>query len=492
MDRRRKKLYVRGMTCVNCQTRIQKELRQTEGILYARVSYNNGTADVEYDADRILLDEIVNVIERMNYRVLSGAERKKKDIARAFYMLAIILSLYALLQSLGILNMLVPSRVADSKMGYGMLFVIGMLTSVHCIAMCGGINMSQCLPSGNIQRERKKGKLSILLPTLKYNMGRVFSYTMTGLVLGAVGGLFGVGTKVGIPIFVQGIIKLIAGLLMVIMGINMLNLFPALRKFTIRMPKSLAGKIGKERAKSKRPFWIGVLNGFMPCGPLQSMWLVALAAGNPFAGALSMFLFSLGTVPLMMGLGSIVSALGRKFMNKAMTVGAVMVTILGLAMLSQGSSLSGLDVYNLLPKSNSEGTISDSDIELEDGKQVINSSLSSGRYPDITVQADVPVKWVIDVAQGSLNGCNYKMIIRDYGIEYTFHEGENVIEFEPDKTGTVRYSCWMGMIRGNIFVTDSDGSDIEAMEDIKEEDNQKSAQEDADDFAMPFCGCCGQ
>ena len=89
MDRRHKKLYVRGRTCVNCQTRIQKELRQTEGILYARVSYNNGTADVEYDADRISLDEIVNVIERMNYRVLSGAERKKKDIARAFYMLAI-------------------------------------------------------------------------------------------------------------------------------------------------------------------------------------------------------------------------------------------------------------------------------------------------------------------------------------------------------------------------------------------------------------------
>ena len=63
-----------------------------------------------------------------------------------FVSLAVILFLYALLQHFGILNLLAPGQLADTKMGYGMLFVIGLITSVHCIAMCGGINLSQCIP----------------------------------------------------------------------------------------------------------------------------------------------------------------------------------------------------------------------------------------------------------------------------------------------------------------------------------------------------------
>ncbi len=50
------------------------------------------------------------------------------------------------------------------------------------------------------------------------------------------------------------------------------------------------------------------------------------------------------------------------------------------------------------------------------------------------------------------------MFIQDYGIEHTFDSGENVIEFIPEKAGTVRYSCWMGMIHGNIYVVDDDGT----------------------------------
>ena len=97
----------------------------------------------------------------------------------------------------------------------------------------------------------------------------------------------------------------------------------------------------KKKSDAKAPFAIGLLNGLMPCGPLQSMWIVALATGNPFAGAMSMFLFSLGTVPLMLGLGSIVSLLGKKFTDQVIRVGAILVVVLGLSMLSQGGALSG-------------------------------------------------------------------------------------------------------------------------------------------------------
>ena len=64
----------------------------------------------------------------------------------------------------------------------------------------------------------------------------------------------------------------------------------------------------------------------------------------------------------------------------------------------------------------------------------------------------MPVKWIIDAPKGSINGCNYKIYINEYGIEYQFKSGENIIEFTPTNAGTFRYSCWMGMIRGTITV----------------------------------------
>ena len=164
-----------------------------------------------------------------------------------------------------------------------------------------------------------------------------------------------------------------------------------------------------------------------------------------------MFLFSLGTVPLMLGLGSVVSALGKKFRDTVMTVGAILVVVLGLAMLSQGGALTGW--FSPDVPSVGEAPKEDTSVQLTDGVQVIRSTLEPGSYPDITVQAGIPVKWIIDAPKGSINGCNYKMFIRDLGVEHEFQTGENVIEFTVEDACTIRYSCWMGMIHGNIFVT---------------------------------------
>jgi hypothetical protein len=290
------------------------------------------------------------------------------------------------------------------------------------------------------------------------------------------------------------------------MGINMLGLFPQLRKLSPRLPKILSRGAVAVTAGNKSPLFVGLLNGLMPCGPLQSMQIVALASGSPSAGALSMFLFGLGTAPLMLGLGSVVSALGKKFTRKVMSVGAVLVVVLGLAMLSQGGSLSGflppdllfsviialgvigavsslpfrkpshrtlstvaalgIAIFALTSQSRWEAGVNanpgdsaaDTGVQIADGLQIINSTLSPGRYPDITVTAGTPVKWVIDAPNGSINGCNNLMLIREYGIEHSFKTGENIIEFTPAKEGNIKYSCWMGMIRGNIAVTEAEAS----------------------------------
>jgi hypothetical protein len=89
------------------------------------------------------------------------------------------------------------------------------------------------------------------------------------------------------------------------------------------------------------------------------------------------------------------------------------------------------------------------------GIQTITTKFGSRRYAPITVQAGVPLRWTIQVDPGNLNGCNNAMVIRKYNIRQKLKVGEVVVEFTPTETGTIPYSCWMGMIRSTITVVDN-------------------------------------
>jgi plastocyanin domain-containing protein len=133
-----------------------------------------------------------------------------------------------------------------------------------------------------------------------------------------------------------------------------------------------------------------------------------------------------------------------------MTAGAVLVVVLGLSMFSSGMSLSGFSFAG--SSGSSQGG---PQVVIENGVQQVSSTLASGGYPAITVQSGIPVRWTVEASEGSINGCNNRMLIPEYDIEYQFQPGENIIEFTPDKTGTFSYSCWMGMIRSTITVVEN-------------------------------------
>ena len=79
---------------------------------------------------------------------------------------------------------------------------------------------------------------------------------------------------------------------------------------------------------------------------------------------------------------------------------------------------------------------------------------ASGYSPSsFVLKKGVPVKWNVNVKQ--LTGCNSELVLNDYGIDENLKSGLNVIEFTPDKSGTIRFSCGMGMIRGSFIVTDT-------------------------------------
>ena len=462
-------IYVDGMTCSSCELKVENKLKKQPGVKEAKVSLAEGKAYVTFDEKETSVSELIAVINKLGYQAgmtKSGTNNnpeQKNEKLKMDQLLGIgiiILALYIIIKHTIGFNF-IPE--INQSMGYGVLFVVGILTSLHCVAMCGGINLSQCVvyQTGN---DNKIGKLK---PSLLYNAGRVISYTVIG---GIVGGL---GSVVSFSGMAKGIVAVLAGIFMIIMGINMLNIFPWLKRFNISMPKAIGRKL-YHGDSNKGPFYVGLLNGLMPCGPLQSMQLYALGTGSIAAGAASMFFFSLGTVPLMFGLGAVSTILSKKFTGKLMKVSAVLVVILGVLMVSRGMSLSG---FNTVTAASGDSGVA----SINGDVQTVEINLASGRYSPITVQKGIPVRFIINAAQQDINGCNRTVIIPKYGVEKDLQPGQNVIEFTPEETGKIPYSCWMGMIRSNINVVD----DITQI-------NRTSTVEDADAAGLSGgASCCG-
>lgn len=426
-----KSLKVTGMTCANCERRIEDRLNKLKGVVGVKAELAAANVAVAYDANVVGLNAIISAITALDYQVNAG-NGDRMPLNHKVAIGIIIAALYVILSNTAG-GSFIPK--IDQNMGYGVLFVVGLITSFHCLAMCGGLNLSQCLS----YQSAGANKLSLLRPSLLYNLGRVVSYTVMGGIVGTL------GSAISFSRASKGAVAVVSGIFMVIMGLNMLNIFPWLRRFNPRLPRFLTSRISSGNSR-RGPLYVGLLNGLMPCGPLQAMELYALGTGSFAAGALSMFMFSLGTVPLMFGFGAVSSFLSGRFTRRMMKAGAVLVTVLGLVMLSRGLSLSGVNMaYAASP-----GSVSVA--KLEGNVQVVTTTLESGRYAPLIVQEGVPVRWNIKADEDDLNGCNDALIIPKFNLEKSLVPGNNYIEFTPDAVGNIPYSCWMGMIRSSIKV----------------------------------------
>ena len=426
----RKTLAISGMSCPMCEKKVRQALLQV-GVEQARVDYAAGQAEVTFDSRKTSLPRLAAAVEAAGYSLTTPPGKGRRFLRRAAWLAAIVAA-YFLLEESGLLTRLAPGQLGRADMSYGLLFVVGLTTSVHCVTMCGGIGLSQSLPG-----EKKRPWRSAVV----YNAARVASYALSGALLGLVGMLFGAGLKPTLSEKLQGVLKLTAGLLLGCMGLGRLDVFPFLRKIHLPFFRGHPGK--------KTPALVGLLNGLMPCGPLQSMQLAALATASPLKGGCAMLAFGLGTVPLMLGLGSLTAVLGRKFRRTANVLGAALVAVMGLAMLSQGSALAGLFLAPRIAPAALNAAVSSENV------QTVTSVLKPNALPDISVTAGVPVRWVIQAPESAINGCNNRILIPALNLDYTFHSGENVLEFCPEEAGTLGYSCWMGMLRGSIVVTEA-------------------------------------
>ena len=178
----------------------------------------------------------------------------------------------------------------------------------------------------------------------------------------------------------------------------------------------------------------------------------------------------------MFGLGALTSIISNKFSYRLLKVSAILVVLLGGIMINRGFALSGKGITPI--SFNENKSIS----RLNGNFQEVTSTIDENGYNPITVQKGVKVIWTIKVKSSDLNGCNNPLTIPDFDITKQLSPGDNVIEFTPEKTGKIVYTCWMGMISSTITVVDDlNNVDLKEIEKSKKEQLNKS----------PKRGCCG-
>lgn len=449
---------IKGMHCASCEVLIERKFKKVAGVEKVNVSHTDGVATLYCSRDPNI-NALQNSIAESGYSIALTTNQgtvngngehvnTPKDYLQIGAIFLIVVAAYLVFNQLG----LVPKLGISDNMSYGFVFLIGLVAAMStCLAVTGGLLMAVAAKY-NEQNPHLDGWQKFK-PTLYFNIGRVASYTVLGGLVGALGSALTLSPRV------NGIVMVAASAVMIILGLQLLKLFPWLSRFQPKMPKFLGHKIHdlSDSNNKAAPFLLGAGTFFLPCGFTQALQLYVLSKGDPLTGALTMLAFSLGTLPALLSLSALSSFIKGTFQQYFLKFAGVVVVLLGFFNVNNGLTLAGAN-FALIPsfeqtRTGSVLAASDPNVQVVGGKQIVNMKVTGLSYSPskFTVVEGVPVAWHIDGTQGE--GCAQVITVPSLGItEYLPRQGEKVITFTPQSTGKIPFSCTMGMTtRGSAF-----------------------------------------
>lgn len=315
-------------------------------------------------------------------------------------------------------------------------FVTGLTSGgVSCLAIQGGL-----LASSVTDTDNKKANAQEVASFL---LGKVIIYTLLGLVLGAVGSLFILSSRV------QVVIQIVIGVFLLGTAGRMLNLHPVFRYFAIQPPKSWF----KLARHNSTPFLAGLATVLLPCGVTQAMMLVAISSGSALNGALIMSAFTLGTSPVFFAVGLSAMELLKK--KTFAVVAGILVAIFGVMSLNGALALSGSNhtlqnYWKVI--TNSNNTNSQLAIN-KNGKQQATIIVTNRGYSSNVTSLKVNIPVVLTIKTNNVASCSRAFTIPEFNITKILPStGQEIIEFTPTKVGRLNYSCTMGMYTGSFDV----------------------------------------
>jgi len=206
------------------------------------------------------------------------------------------------------------------------IFIVALLGSVgHCIGMCGGFVLAYSTAKIEPGRSRYFQTFAHSL----YSIGRIVSYMFIGAAFGYL------GSAIGFSLTSKGILFIVVGLTMILIGLSLSGKL----KFLTVIEHSLAqSKIFKKlfklviQSKSLPSFFfMGVLNGLIPCGLVYFFATASIASGSAFMGAIVMLVFGLATVPALFVLGMLSGFISQMSWRKyALSIAAIIIALYGI------------------------------------------------------------------------------------------------------------------------------------------------------------------
>jgi len=321
-------------------------------------------------------------------------------------------------------------------MNLWVIFLTGLTVGgLTCLAVQGGL-----LASIIAARHSRT-----IFPTLAFLGTKLVAYTLLGFILGAFGGALNISSNV------QIIMQFIAGLYMVAIALNLLNVHSIFRYAVIQPPRFLT-KMVKNQSKSKdlfAPAVLGVMTIFIPCGTTLAMEALAISSGSALLGALIMFFFVLGTLPVFLGVGFLTTILGDNFHGKFLKLAGFLVLYLGITSANGALVAGGSPITLPSVTINLSGNIK-SQAQVTQNPEI--NIQSNGYIPNyIKVRKDEVVNLTLKSTDAF--SCASSFRIPSLGISRNLQPNDiQTIAFTPTQIGQIPFSCSMGMYRGIIEV----------------------------------------
>ncbi len=332
----------------------------------------------------------------------------------------------------------------------------GLLTSFHCVMMCGNMVLSYA-----VKGSEEGPVLRRLTPHFTYHSAKIVSYVTVGFLLGSVGAFISQGARSWVSV--------IAGVYMVLLGLQMTGKFPKLNRIQPRPPRFVMTGLSRLRRKATSdaaegesslatPVSFGLMTGVMPCGPLIAAQVAAAGSGSAMTGGLAMLGFGLGTAPLMLGYGAVASYLGTRFKQYMGVAAAIVIVVLGLVMLNRGLTALGSPVNYQAAKQYVLGTtpvnLDESQFKTgTDGVVEVPFTIQGYEYipSTLAVPAGKPVRLVVD--RKDANVCSKELVIPSLGIQVPLADnGITNVDLPSTQAGNYQITCQMGMLSGTLQV----------------------------------------
>ena len=434
-----------GMTSKDSEHIIKKRLKHVAGVKSASIQYQRGTAKIHF-SQMPDWDDLRDAVENAGYHlrrpdeapsVIELSHNKWIEIGGS---LLIIFAIYKLLLAFDLVS-LAPST--SGALSLGGIFVIGLVAGTSsCLAVTGGLLLALAAKHNELhQAETSWEKFK---PLLHFNLGRLVSYFVLGGVVGVIGQSVTLSPKM------SGYMSIAVALIMLWLALTILQIIPK-GSFPIRPPKKLSRWIHNlsESEHPAAPFALGAFTFFLPCGFTQSLQLVALASGSFLTGALTMFIFALGTLPSLIGLSAVSSTTKGATSRLFLRFSGALVLVLAFFNLNSGFALTGFNFSSILQ--GPPAAVGSAPVITGGVQEVAMKVTRYGYEPsNITIKAGVPVKWMVDGA-GAI-GCTSQIVIPDLNIVKSLSTGINEIDFTAPNPGQLAFSCSMGMVRGSFTV----------------------------------------